>query len=282
MTQHNYRYQGKEVLCGYDRPLKGYFLVVQDLATDDYIYSNLDEPTSEKAHPHTFDGFSSKLRELGIPMPYKMYQNLLDDFAANKGNGITEYTSADFSPIALSTLNNVLTENDRDMAKKFYYAGLDLIIYDEAGQRFENLIDNAKQHEAVKRGTLILRDGNEVSADQYSLIPRGALYEKFKSELIATPIFKEDGSFSQAEGMLEHLELYWGIDPQQPDADALENKKEWVIYHPGLNVGVSYDPQDNRFEVTYLNITYSCETLDLALYLHFDWALTECGYNETV
>lgn len=84
-TTHNGR--DVEVLTGWDRPLQGFFLVVQEVgARDDrYVFSNLDLPVWE-SHPRDFDGFMRVLADLGIKVPQGLLEELLLDAALNVGN----------------------------------------------------------------------------------------------------------------------------------------------------------------------------------------------------
>jgi hypothetical protein len=92
MSQHvfNAMLNGEkiEVLAGWDRPLQGFFLVIQRIDPGDrpigpYLFSNLDmgEP-----HPKSFDHFRNVLDEFGIRVPQEMVDEIIRDGAVNKGN----------------------------------------------------------------------------------------------------------------------------------------------------------------------------------------------------
>lgn len=77
-----------EVLAGWDRPLQGFFLVIERIGPADrpigpYLFSNLDmgEP-----HPKSFDYFRNVLDEFGIRVPQEMVDEIVRDGAVNKGN----------------------------------------------------------------------------------------------------------------------------------------------------------------------------------------------------
>ena len=80
---------GKQVrvLCGWDRPLQGYFLIVESLDEQDqgdsYLFSNLD---LEHSHPKSFDGFYGVLRNMGIHVPEQLLTELYFDKEGNVGN----------------------------------------------------------------------------------------------------------------------------------------------------------------------------------------------------
>lgn len=115
MSQHLYpaTHQGEpvSVLIGYDRPLKGFFLVIErtapspviaDLPTDDedeedpYLYSNLSDMGLIQwgGLPPTLDHFMLKLQELGIPALPNVIAELHADQANNTGNRTVRYDAA--------------------------------------------------------------------------------------------------------------------------------------------------------------------------------------------
>jgi hypothetical protein len=79
------------VLAGWDVPLQGFFLVVEESPVDDdsdeYIYSNLRDPALKAwmGLPPDLDYFVGKLRELGIEVPPRM----LAEVAADKLNNVS-------------------------------------------------------------------------------------------------------------------------------------------------------------------------------------------------
>lgn len=88
MSRHYYKteYQGKPitVVMGYDRPLAGFFMVIDDDGLDDeYIFSNLDE---ENSHPNSIESYRVKLEQLGIFVPDEMLLEVEADGAARMGN----------------------------------------------------------------------------------------------------------------------------------------------------------------------------------------------------
>jgi len=77
-----------EVFAGWDRPLHGFFLVIERLDLEDrntgsYLFSNL---CMKEPHPKTFDYFRNVLDEFGIRVPQAMIDEILRDGAENKGN----------------------------------------------------------------------------------------------------------------------------------------------------------------------------------------------------
>lgn len=91
MTQHVFTTDKHSVLCGFDRPLQGFFLVIENLDETEVIYSNLDETDIELVHPRTFDHFKNVMSLHGIPVPYGLLDELYDDLAANRGNKIVDW-----------------------------------------------------------------------------------------------------------------------------------------------------------------------------------------------
>lgn len=93
MSRHffNTLHAGKpvQVLMGYDRPMAGYFMVIEYVKTpeededDGYLYSNLYELES---HPRSLSGYLTTLSELGIVVPSEMISKIEADGNANMGN----------------------------------------------------------------------------------------------------------------------------------------------------------------------------------------------------
>ena len=94
MSQHFYstNFQGKQimVLCGWDKPMQQYFLVIEyeeltdDISDEDaYIYSNLFD---ESAMKQELIYFQQKLDAFGIKLPKSMMDQVQEDRLNNVGN----------------------------------------------------------------------------------------------------------------------------------------------------------------------------------------------------
>jgi hypothetical protein len=115
MSQHLYpaTHQGTpvSVLIGYDRPLKGFFMVIERPTTlpfedlppdadedeeDPYLYSNLAdmELVPWGGLPPTLDHFLTKLQELDIPALPNVIAEVRADQANNTGNRTVRYDAA--------------------------------------------------------------------------------------------------------------------------------------------------------------------------------------------
>ncbi|PUA30430.1 MAG: hypothetical protein B0W54_08030 [Cellvibrio sp. 79] len=93
MSRHYFKteYSGKpvDVLMGFDRPLNGFFMVIdyveepEDEEDDGYIFSNLwqDDP-----HPKTLRPYLDKLAELKISVPAQMIDEIEADGRLKTGN----------------------------------------------------------------------------------------------------------------------------------------------------------------------------------------------------
>ncbi|MDC5711130.1 hypothetical protein [Vibrio europaeus] len=88
MSQHTFKSNGLDVLCGWDRPLQGYFLVIESENQDEPLYSNLYEQNS---HPECFDSYLSVLNRFGLVCPYGLLSRLEEDKVNNVGNESTEW-----------------------------------------------------------------------------------------------------------------------------------------------------------------------------------------------
>jgi hypothetical protein len=110
MSQHIFSTQcnGKPVvvLMGWDRPLQGFFLVVEEDnesdaddhadesdESDGYVYSNMEDPDliPWMGLPPTIDPFLAKLQDLGITIPARMVAEIQADAMANVGNRYVTY-----------------------------------------------------------------------------------------------------------------------------------------------------------------------------------------------
>ncbi len=90
--QTTYAEKPVEVLMGFDRPLNGFFMVIdylnependEDDEDDGYIYSNMWE---KNPHPDSLTPYLEKLAELDISIPAEMIQEIEIDGAFKTGN----------------------------------------------------------------------------------------------------------------------------------------------------------------------------------------------------
>ncbi len=106
MSQHFFKTTHKgeaiTVMMGWDKPLQGFFMVIEDKTSkeDGFIYSNLEDPELAQVGglAQTIEPFVNKLDELGIDVPIEMLEGVEMDGIFNVGNkqahyGITEQTS---------------------------------------------------------------------------------------------------------------------------------------------------------------------------------------------
>lgn len=97
MSQHVYpsTYKGQPVtiMMGWDRPCQGYFLSVELVEAEGFVYSNLDDPKLIYfgGLPDSLTPFSEKLDELGLSVPQAMIEQIELDAAANVGNRFVMY-----------------------------------------------------------------------------------------------------------------------------------------------------------------------------------------------
>lgn len=100
MSQHIYpsSYKGLPItiLMGWDRPLQGFFMVIELEEAEGLIYSNLDDPKLIPfgGLPDSLEHFSEKLDELGLSVPQAMIEQIELDAAANVGNRHVLYDQA--------------------------------------------------------------------------------------------------------------------------------------------------------------------------------------------
>ncbi len=97
MSQHYFQtsFAGTDIhiLMGWDRPLQGFFLVVQKGdVEEDIIYSNLEDKALKGCRlPKSIAYFEGKLVELGLRVPPKMIEEIKKDAATGVGNRLVRY-----------------------------------------------------------------------------------------------------------------------------------------------------------------------------------------------
>jgi hypothetical protein len=101
MSQHYFftQHQGEpiKVFMGYDKPLDGYFMVIEkeedsdndDEDDDGLLYSNLFE---EYSHPNNLDGYLAVLKTMNIVVPQQMLDEIKQDFLHRVGNKVVYHT----------------------------------------------------------------------------------------------------------------------------------------------------------------------------------------------
>jgi hypothetical protein len=76
------------VTLGWDRPVQHYYLTVEYLDADRYVYSNLQE---RKPFAFDLDDYRSKLETLGIAVPQSMFVQVQKDRVENVANRYVYY-----------------------------------------------------------------------------------------------------------------------------------------------------------------------------------------------
>jgi hypothetical protein len=98
MSQHFYSTeldgQPVTVMMGWDRPLQGFFMLIEPGPEDDeYLYSNLDDPALDEwfGLPTSLDHFIATLAGFGLQVPDRMIAEVLADAAQNVGNRVVRH-----------------------------------------------------------------------------------------------------------------------------------------------------------------------------------------------
>ena len=101
MSQHIYPaiYQNRPVtvMIGYDRPLRGFFMVIEtNDEMNEYVYSSLDDPAllNYIGLPATPNRFVTKLLDLGIPVHANVIEEIKADQRWKVGNRFVRYDAA--------------------------------------------------------------------------------------------------------------------------------------------------------------------------------------------
>nr|ABX76977.1 Hypothetical protein BMSA_0043 [Vibrio sp. 23023] len=92
MSQHTFQSHHYSVLCGWDAPLQGFFLVIEDSITGTLIYSNLNTTPS---HPKSFDPFLTILNQYQITVHEQLLKALHEDQSNNIGNHVVDWGTFD-------------------------------------------------------------------------------------------------------------------------------------------------------------------------------------------
>jgi hypothetical protein len=100
-----------EVLMGWDRPLQGFFLVI-DQGEDEPLWSNLYQ---EESHPKSLEPFIKELHTRGIELPRAMIEEMEQDRLENMGNKCVVYWGSDGEKRNESTEN----ESFNDLCFRF-------------------------------------------------------------------------------------------------------------------------------------------------------------------
>ena len=103
MSQHYFETtlqdQPAIVMMGWDRPLSGFFLTIEvgaDNEVEEPFYSNLTDGNlvAFRGFPPSIGYFKTKLAELGLAVPDRMFQEVEEDGCANVGNQQVWYDEA--------------------------------------------------------------------------------------------------------------------------------------------------------------------------------------------
>ncbi|AUR52060.1 hypothetical protein [Aquella oligotrophica] len=108
MSQHHFytthQSQKTHVLMGWDRPLQGYFMVIEKGEMQDEPYwSNLSQ---EESHPKTLLPFIVVLEQLNIKIPQRMIIEIMEDGANNAGNKEVIHVLNDFGYMRITDQSN--------------------------------------------------------------------------------------------------------------------------------------------------------------------------------
>lgn len=88
MSQRRFSHKGLNVLTGWDRILKWFFLVIEDQKIPDgHIFSNMDQADPKM----TIGQIEQTLSNFGIIPPAKLYEDLVEDRELDRGNYNVDY-----------------------------------------------------------------------------------------------------------------------------------------------------------------------------------------------
>ena len=99
MSQHHLettrRGEPITVTLGWDRPLQGYFMLIESDEADVYIYSNFEDLdlVVHGGFASSLEYFINKMRELGVTVPARMLTEVAADGELNVGNREVAYNA---------------------------------------------------------------------------------------------------------------------------------------------------------------------------------------------
>ena len=81
------------VTMGWDRPLQGYFMMIESAGREQYLYNNLEDLAliPEGGFADSLDYFIEKMKELGVTVPDRMLNEIRVDGGLNVGNRHVAY-----------------------------------------------------------------------------------------------------------------------------------------------------------------------------------------------
>ena len=97
MSQHVYpsAYKGQPVniVVGFDRPLRGFFLNVELTEAEGFVYTSCSDPQLiySRGFTDSMTPFCEKLDELGLSLPLAIIEQVELDAATNAGNRYVVY-----------------------------------------------------------------------------------------------------------------------------------------------------------------------------------------------
>jgi len=97
MSQHIYpsAYKGQPVniVVGWDRPLRGFFLNVELVEAEGFVYTSCGDPQLvwSRGFAESLTPFNEKLDELGLSLPLAIIEQVELDAATNAGNRYVIY-----------------------------------------------------------------------------------------------------------------------------------------------------------------------------------------------
>jgi hypothetical protein len=99
MSQRRFHHGTRQIMTGYDRPLRHFFLLVEDPAgadagRDRYLYSYLADPEADRGGL-TLAQVRARLAQLGIPEPSTLATDLAADQVNQTGNVVHDYGAVD-------------------------------------------------------------------------------------------------------------------------------------------------------------------------------------------
>ncbi|MBY0379413.1 MAG: hypothetical protein K2P99_03315 [Burkholderiales bacterium] len=120
MSQHHFftlhNNKKTHVLIGWDRPLQGFFLVIEkDGDQDEPFWSNLN---LQESHPKSLQPFILVLSKLGFTIPDILIEEVMQDGCRNIGNKVVVHSNKHENYLRIEDVN-VYAENLLDLYNKY-------------------------------------------------------------------------------------------------------------------------------------------------------------------
>lgn len=117
-----------------------------------------------------------------------------------------------------------------------------------------------------------------VSLEDYTVIPRGKLWEQFLSEIVFVKFLNEEGEIDKDN---EYIKEFFDNSGYDEDPDYYGQNAHLVYHPPSCTYAQLYWHEgDHYFSTVVTNQDYDSTNIEVALIPIFEWAVHECSYGQ--